>query len=108
MTAPSLPVSANGQHRAPDGSPLSTLHSSLFTGPALTVDGLTRLFGPGCPDCISLTGPEHETNTCASCGTLVACTDVSFERETVGDEPRAVNVAPVPMVNARRARRRGY
>ena len=37
-----------------------------------------------------------------------AGTDVSFERELIGDEPRAVNVAPVPMVNARRARRRGY
>ena len=37
-----------------------------------------------------------------------AGTDVSFERETIGDEARAVNVAPVPMVNARRARRRGY
>ena len=37
-----------------------------------------------------------------------AGTDVSFERETIGDEARAINVASVPMVNARRARRRGY
>jgi cold shock CspA family protein len=37
-----------------------------------------------------------------------AGTDVSFDRETVDGEPRAVNVAPVPVVAARRARRRGY
>jgi putative phosphonate transport system ATP-binding protein len=47
--------------------------------PALRVSGLTRLFGRGCDACISLTGPEHETNTCSECGTLVACADVSFE-----------------------------
>ena len=47
--------------------------------PALRVSGLTRMFGRGCDACISLTGPEHETNSCSECGTLVACADVSFE-----------------------------
>jgi cold shock CspA family protein len=37
-----------------------------------------------------------------------AGTDVSFDRETVEGEPRAVNVAAVQAVAARRARRRGY
>jgi putative phosphonate transport system ATP-binding protein len=60
-------------------SPLSTFHSPLSTRAALHVDSLTKLYGPGCPDCISLTGPDHETNTCSACGTLVACADVSFQ-----------------------------
>ena len=34
--------------------------------------------------------------------------DVSFDRETIDGEARAVNVATVPLSNARRARRRGY
>jgi cold shock CspA family protein len=37
-----------------------------------------------------------------------AGTDVSFDRETVEGEPRAVNVTAVQAVAARRARRRGY
>ena len=37
-----------------------------------------------------------------------AGTHVSFERETIEGEARAVNVAPVPVTAARRARRRGY
>jgi putative phosphonate transport system ATP-binding protein len=45
----------------------------------LRVDGLKKLFGDGCPDCVALTGPDRATNTCPSCGTLVACADVSFE-----------------------------
>src|SRR4029077_10954529 len=34
--------------------------------------------------------------------------DVSFDRETIDGEARAVNVATVPLSNARRARWRGY
>lgn len=37
-----------------------------------------------------------------------AGTDVSFDRETVDGEARAVNVATVQITAARRARRRGY
>jgi putative phosphonate transport system ATP-binding protein len=46
---------------------------------ALRVDGLTKLYGPGCPYCLELTGPDLETNTCTTCGTVVACADVNFE-----------------------------
>jgi putative phosphonate transport system ATP-binding protein len=46
--------------------------------PALRVENLTRLYGSGCPDCVRLTGPEQETNTCSTCGTVVACAEVSF------------------------------
>lgn len=34
--------------------------------------------------------------------------DVCFDRLTIEGEPRAVNVSSVPVVAARRARRRGY
>jgi putative phosphonate transport system ATP-binding protein len=46
---------------------------------ALRVAGLTKFYGPGCPDCLRLTGPDAETNTCLVCGTVVACADVSFD-----------------------------
>ncbi len=49
------------------------------TAPVLRVENLTRIFGPGCPDCVARTGPEAETNTCPTCGSVVACADVSFE-----------------------------
>lgn len=45
----------------------------------LRVAGLTKIYGRGCPDCLELTGPIVETNTCPSCGTVVACADVSFD-----------------------------
>jgi putative phosphonate transport system ATP-binding protein len=47
--------------------------------PLLSVRGLTKLFGPGCPDCLRLTGPEPATNSCLSCKTIVACADVDFD-----------------------------
>jgi putative phosphonate transport system ATP-binding protein len=47
--------------------------------PILSVRGLTRIHGRGCPDCIRLTGPEYETNTCPRCGAIVACADVDLE-----------------------------
>jgi putative phosphonate transport system ATP-binding protein len=73
---------ANGAHPtaarlAPRPSPLVPHPSSLT--PALRVEGLTKLFGPGCDDCLDRTGPSRETNACAACGTLVACADVSFD-----------------------------
>lgn len=47
----------------------------------LAVRGLTKLYGPGCPHCLFLTGPAAETNICPSCRTIVACNQVSFELE---------------------------
>ena len=76
MTALPMPPTINGHHDAP---PLATRNSPLATGPALRVRDLTRLFGPGCDDCLEQTGPGRETNTCNTCGTLVACADVSFD-----------------------------
>jgi putative phosphonate transport system ATP-binding protein len=69
-----LPTSARLDARP---SPLAP-HPSTF-GPALCVEGLTKLFGPGCDACIEQTGPARDTNTCETCGTLVACADVSFD-----------------------------
>ncbi len=42
------------------------------------VDGLTKQYGPGCPRCLALTGPEQGTNTCPACGTIVACAGVDL------------------------------
>lgn len=48
---------------------------------ALKVSGLTKIYGPGCPDCEQLTGPEHDRITCPVCGSLVACSGISFTLE---------------------------
>ena len=80
MTAMPLPASTNGHDRAhpPTSShPANPAHP--VSGPALRVRDLTKLFGPGCDDCLTLTGPSRETNTCETCGTLVAGADVSFD-----------------------------
>lgn len=47
--------------------------------PIIEVKNLTKVFGEGCPHCHNSTGPEHETNMCFNCGSVVACSDVSFE-----------------------------
>lgn len=47
--------------------------------PVLSVAGLTRIHGRGCPWCIETTGDAAGTNTCARCGAVVACADVSFQ-----------------------------
>jgi putative phosphonate transport system ATP-binding protein len=44
----------------------------------LEVDGLSKVYGPGCKDCFDLTGPEFDTNICPQCGSLVAAHNVSF------------------------------
>ncbi len=49
------------------------------TGQALKVSGLTRIYGSSCPDCIRMTGPDHGTNICRVCGSVVACADISFD-----------------------------
>ena len=45
----------------------------------LKVDNLTKVYGRGCEQCVDLTGPAFEGNTCSRCGSTVACADVSFE-----------------------------
>ena len=45
----------------------------------LEARNLTKLFGQGCPECLSLTGPEFNRTVCPACGTAVACAGVSFE-----------------------------
>jgi putative phosphonate transport system ATP-binding protein len=47
--------------------------------PLLTVKRLTKIFGRGCALCHSSTGPLYETNVCPHCGSVVACSDISFE-----------------------------
>jgi putative phosphonate transport system ATP-binding protein len=47
--------------------------------PILQVRGLTRIHGAGCERCIESTGPEHDTNICPHCGSVVAAHDVSFD-----------------------------
>jgi ABC-type glutathione transport system ATPase component len=46
--------------------------------PVLEVEGLTRFYGPGCAECVSLTGPAPGRTTCPRCGTIVACADIAF------------------------------
>lgn len=46
--------------------------------PLLVVEGLTKIYGEGCPDCLRLTGPEVGTNVCPRCSSVVACADVSL------------------------------
>jgi putative phosphonate transport system ATP-binding protein len=45
----------------------------------LEVRDLSKLYGPGCPQCLELTGPQADTNLCPSCGTVVAMHGVSFD-----------------------------
>jgi putative phosphonate transport system ATP-binding protein len=47
--------------------------------PVLRVAGLTKRFGPGCPDCDRHTGPQHGTNQCPACRSVTACREVSFD-----------------------------
>lgn len=47
--------------------------------PILRVQNLTKIFGKGCPLCHDSTGPEYETNVCRHCGSVVACSNVSFD-----------------------------
>jgi len=45
----------------------------------IEVRGLSRIYGHGCPLCVATTGPEHDTNVCGHCGSIVALHDVSFD-----------------------------
>lgn len=53
--------------------------TTLPAAPLLQVDGLTKRYGPGCPDCLEHTGPAHGTNQCPRCRSILACRDVGFE-----------------------------
>ena len=44
----------------------------------LVADGLTRIHGAGCSQCLTTTGPLFDTNRCSACGAVVAMADVSF------------------------------
>jgi len=45
----------------------------------LEVENLSKVYGPGCPSCFELTGPEYNTNICPHCGSVVAAHNVSFD-----------------------------
>jgi putative phosphonate transport system ATP-binding protein len=47
--------------------------------PILSVRGLTRIHGAGCPDCLDATGPAAGTNVCPRCGAVVACAGITFD-----------------------------
>lgn len=54
--------------------------ASLFESHiVLSVMGLKKIYGQGCPACLPSTGPEAETNICPACGSIVACAGISFE-----------------------------
>ena len=44
----------------------------------MRVENLTKIYGPGCPDCIKKTGPAFGGNQCPVCGSIVACAEISF------------------------------
>ncbi|MGD8783572.1 MAG: ATP-binding cassette domain-containing protein [Thioalkalispiraceae bacterium] len=45
----------------------------------LEVSNLSKVYGPGCGSCFSLTGHEYDTNICPQCGSVVAAHNVSFD-----------------------------
>lgn len=47
--------------------------------PILRLHNLTKQYGGGCPVCYALTGPDHGTNQCPACGTVLACRQVAFD-----------------------------
>jgi len=51
----------------------------MKTTPVLSVQGLSKRYGPGCPQCSSGSNLDAQSNDCRSCGTVYALQDVSFE-----------------------------
>ena len=45
----------------------------------LSARNIGKTWGSGCGDCRDRTGPEHGTNICPRCGTVVALRDISFD-----------------------------
>ncbi len=44
----------------------------------LAVRDLTKIFGPGCGECLASTGPLADTNVCPRCGSIIALAEVGF------------------------------
>lgn len=47
--------------------------------PILHVRDLTKRYGPGCAECLNLTGAHRGTNQCSRCRSILACREVSFK-----------------------------
>jgi putative phosphonate transport system ATP-binding protein len=45
----------------------------------LAVQNVSKRYGPGCPECGRITGPEFNRNICPQCHTVWACKDISFD-----------------------------
>ncbi|ABM05365.1 ABC transporter for phosphonate ATP-binding protein [Psychromonas ingrahamii 37] len=45
----------------------------------LEVRNLSKVYGKGCAKCFDSTGPEHNTNICPHCGSVVAAHNISFD-----------------------------
>lgn len=53
----------------------------------LAAEGLTKVYGEGCPACLERTGDAAGTNQCPECGSVVACADIDLgveEGEVLG------------------------
>lgn len=51
----------------------------MILQPLISIKNLTKIYGKGCEYCNESTGPDKETNVCRYCGSIVACSEVSFE-----------------------------
>ena len=47
--------------------------------PLIRIRNLSKQFGQGCDRCLDSTGPEHDTNLCPHCSSVMACNNVSFD-----------------------------
>ncbi|MCL6459338.1 MAG: ATP-binding cassette domain-containing protein [Gorillibacterium sp.] len=47
--------------------------------PLLSINGLNKQYGAGCPSCSGITAEPRLTNYCPHCATVYACQDISFE-----------------------------
>lgn len=47
--------------------------------PILSVRNVNKVYGSECQDCLTKTGPEYGSNICSTCGSIVACSNISFD-----------------------------
>lgn len=47
--------------------------------PLLSVKNLKKIYGKGCQECLAAHPPLNVDNSCPSCGSIIACTDISFD-----------------------------